>query len=251
MARRFSLVCVVALWSVWGVAGEAAGQETDPNSFQAVTLRLSDAKVSVKVDAARPAEVFDLIRKAGSVNIVLAPSASTAIADKTVTMELTDVSALSALHHLLRHLDLSANYADEALVVTSAEAVTPPPQISVYDIRDLLDGHRSFRLPPTLFGSQIDPLYWWDRQVGSVGPLARDASLRGFMDDLETLNYYPRDSFGMALAQKIEELTNAKERGVRVSYFDGCLFVVEQPKPARYSPGSGNIKDAVVPAASK
>ena len=72
-----------------------------------------------------PDQVLDLIRKAGSVNIVVTPEVRAAWAGRTVTMRLDNVSALSAFHHLLRHLDLCSFYADEAMVVTTPKAVEP------------------------------------------------------------------------------------------------------------------------------
>jgi hypothetical protein len=248
MAARFSLsACLLALWAAPCLAGETKGQKALDNSFHAITMRLAGTKISVDAQKMAPDQVFDLIRKAGNVNVVIAPEVREAWGGQTVTMKLTDVSALSAFHHLLRQLDLCASYADEAMVVTSPKAVQPAPRISIYDIRDLVDAPRGFRMPPTLFGSQIDPLDYYFRHYDAGASFGGGKSLREFMDDLEYLERYPRDSYGAVIAEVIARQTNAKERGVSVTYRDGYLIVVEQPRPARLTPGEGDIKDALLP----
>jgi len=216
-------------------------------SFEAITLRLAEAKVSVEAQEMPPDQVLDLIRKAGSVNIVVAPEVRAAWQGRTVTLRLDNVSALSAFHHLLRHLDLCSFYADEALVVTTPKAVEPAPQVTVYDIRGLTEATRGFRTPPTVFGSQIDPLYYYFRHADPLTGFATARSLREFMDDLEYLERYPADPYGEIIADVISKQIGAKERGISVTYRDGYLIVVEQPPPARLSPGEGNIKDSLVP----
>jgi hypothetical protein len=216
-------------------------------SFQAITLRLAEARISMEAQEMPPDQVLDLIRKAGSVNIVVTPEVRAAWADRTVTLRLDSVSALSAFHHLLRHLDVCSFYADEAMVVTTPKAIEPAPRVTVYDIRGLVEAPRSFRTPPTVFGSQIDPLYYYFRHTDPVSSFAGARSLREFMDDLEYLERYPPDPYGEIIADVISKQIGAKERGVSVTYRDGYLIVAEQPPPARLSPGEGNIKDTLTP----
>lgn len=247
-ARLPLTACLVALWAVPCLTAEPKAQKPPENSFHAITLRLADAKVSIDAKAAPPDELFEQIRKAAGINIVIAPVVLEAWGGKTVTMKLADVSALSAFHHLLRHLDLCSFYADEAMVVTTPRAVQPPPRISIYDIRDLVDAPRGFRLPPYLFGSQIDPLYYYFRHFDPISGFVGSGGFADFVEELDALNRYPRDDpFGEIIAEVIAKQTNAKEHGVTVTYRDGYLIVVEQPPPARLTPGEGDIKDALLP----
>jgi len=240
-------LCLCVLLALPCAAATTLSVKGPDNSFQSITMRLADARVSVDAQAIPPDQVLDLIRKAGSVNIVVAPDVREAWAAKTVTMKLDNVSALSAFHHLLRHLDLCSFYADEAMVVTTPQAVQPAPRVSVYDIRDITEASRGFRLPPTVFGSQIDPLHYYFRHYDPVSGFVGQGGFREFMDDLEYLERYPPDPYGEIIADVISTQTNAKERGVSVTYRDGYLIVVEQPKPARLTPGEGNIRDALAP----
>jgi hypothetical protein len=249
LARLPLSLCVLALAAAAGVAAEPAAPKAPENSFQAITLRLAEAKITLDAPGLPPEQVFDLIRQAGKVNIVLAPDARAAWEGKTVTLKLENVSALSAFHHVLRHLDLCAFYADEAMVVTTPKAVQPPPRVTVYDIRDLVEASRGFRLPPTLFGSQVDPLTYYFRHFDPISGFTGRGTLREFMDDLEYVERYPADPYGQIIADVIETQTNAKERGVSVTYRDGYLIVVEQLPPARLTPGEGDIKDALLPPA--
>lgn len=247
--RQLLLVpmCLVAVGLVAVVAGEGAAQAAPGGGFEALTRRMADAKVSVNAEQSPPDQVFDLIRKAAGVNIVIRPDVRKAWEGKTVSMTLDDVSALSAFHHLLRYLDLSAFYADEAMVVTTPESVRPAPQIYVYDIRDIVDAPRSFYLPPTLFGSQIDPLHYYFKELDPEFLFQDTRNFTEFIADMDSLERYPPDPFGHVIADVIERKTNARERGVSVTYEAGYLIVVEQPTPARLAPGEGDIKDALLP----
>ncbi len=245
------LMCVLAvgLAPIAADAGERGAAA--PGGFETLTLRMADAKVSVQAEQMPPDQVFDLVRKAAGVNIVIRPEVRRAWEGKTVSMTLEDVSALSAFHHLLRYLDLSAFYADEAMVVTTPESVRPAPQVYVYDIRDLVDAPRGFYLPPTVFGSQIDPLHYYFKQLDPEFLFQDTRNLTEFVADLESVERYPPDPFGHIIADVIERKTNARERGVSVTYEAGYLIVVEQPAPARLTPGEGDIKDALLPEEEK
>jgi len=82
-----------------------------------------------------------------------------------------------------------------------------------------------------LFGAQIDPLYYWYRgQLGAVSP----GTVRNDpFAQLELVDSYPPDHIGQVIAETIGQAIAAKRPGVSVSYHDGYLVVVEQPKTAR------------------
>ena len=103
-------------------------------------------------------------------------------------------------------------------------------------VKDIVEPIRSFRTPPMLFGSQIDPLYyyWIRTQLGPVS--GSGGSQNGFYDpfwEFDLIDRYPPDSIGQVLADTIERQVGGKELGISVTYRDGYLIIVEQPKPPR------------------
>jgi len=213
--------------------------------------RLADTKLTIAVENADPDKVLDTIRDQAKVNIVVDPAARKRWADQTVTLKLKDVSAISALAHLLRQLDLASFYADEALVVTATQTVQPHPQITIYDVRDLALMHRAPRLPPTLFGAQLDPLYYyWIRT--QLGPTSGTTERRDPFWELELVDEYPPDHrIGELLAATVQELIGGKDLGLTVTYHDGYLVVVEQPKAGRLPVTPAQIKKATTEAVLK
>jgi len=201
------------------------------NSLEAITRRLATAKVSVTAEKQDPDKVLDLIRDAASVNIVVEPEVRRAWEAKTVTLKLKDVSALSAFYHLARQLDVVASFADEAFVLTTPEKAQPYPKVTVYDIHDITEATRGFRLPPVVLGSQVDPVFYYYRHLErTITPEYR--SLEECIRDLDLVER-PRERFGEVVAKTIQERLKAKHPNVSVSYYDGYLVVSEQPTAAR------------------
>ncbi|HPD14054.1 MAG TPA: hypothetical protein PLE19_03850 [Planctomycetota bacterium] len=213
-----------------GLAAQPTEAEAE-NSLEAITRKLAAARMEeVNVDKKDPDAVFDLIRDRAKVNLVVDPEARRQLEGKSVSLKLRGVTALSVLQHVLRQVDCVTAYADEALVVTTAAAAQPHPQITIYDIRDMTIAPKGSRLPPTLFGSQIDPLYYyWIRT--QLGPTTGGPGVRDPFWELELIDKYPDDPIGEVIARTIQE--KFKGTGVSVSYYDGYLVVVEQPKAAR------------------
>ena len=56
--------------------------------------------------------------------------------------------------------------------------------------------------------------------------------------DFELIDRYPPNSFGQVLADTIERQVGGKELGISVTYRNGYLIVVEQPKPVLRRRGS-------------
>jgi len=232
MAARATLVALIALAAAApALAAEQAARPPDANSLEAIAGRLAAARIEqLDVDKQDPEKVFDLLRDAARINLVVDPAARRALEGKSVTLKLRDISALSVLQHTLRQVDLVTTYADEALVVTTPDAARPHPQMTIYDIRDMTLAPKGSRLPPVLFGSQIDPLYYyWIRT--QLGPTAGGPGVRDPFWELELLDKYPDDSIGEIIARTVQE--RFKDTGVSVSYHDGYLVVVQQPEPAR------------------
>jgi len=226
--RRLFSVAVPLLFAAAALAGQAAD-----NSLEATLKRLGSAKMDVTLEKQGPEAVFDLVRDAARVNIVVTPEAQRALAGKTITLKLKGVSALSVLSHALRQLGLVSTYADEALVVTTEEAARPHPQITVYDIRDITLSAPGSRLPPQLFGSQVDPLYYYWLRTRFQG-LDQLAPAEDPFAELQYLDTYPPDRIGEIIARAIQE--RLKGTGVSVTYQDGYLVVVEQPRVPRVPP---------------
>jgi hypothetical protein len=231
MIGRLALaVLLVAAVACPSIAGEAKAE----NSLDAITQRLTGARLqSVAIDKHEPDKALDLIRDAAKVNIVLSTEARKLTDGKTVTLKLQNVSALSALHHVLRQLELVASYGEEALVLTTAEAAKPHPQITLYDIRDLTEAGRAFRTPSIVMGAEVDPLYYyWIRT--QLGPVSGTGAHRDPFWELELVDTYPPDHIGETIAAAIEKDLRAKDLGVTVTYDDGYLVVIHQPKTPRY-----------------
>jgi len=243
-SARFLAFLLVA-WASCGLAGETPAGGGGDNTLDAITNRLAAAKLSIEVDKQSPDKVLDIIRDAAKANIVLDPAVRRAWEDETVTLKLKEVTALSALQHLLRQLEVVCAYGDEALIVTTPKAVQPHPQITFYDIRDLTEGHRSFRSPATLFGSQIDPLYYWYRDRTQLGDAVDYSGFRDFLDQLDLVDTTPPDRIGEILAEAVERQVGGKDLGVSVTYRDGYLVVVQQPKAARMPLTSAEIEKAI------
>jgi len=230
MKARFTPVVVLIALVVSAVVGVARAGEAPEHSLEAITKRLATTRLDVKAEKQEPEAVLDLIRDAAKVNIVIAPDARHQIEGKTVTLKLTGISAISALGHVLRQCEMVTSYGDEALIVTTPGSAQPHPQVTVYDIRDITETARGTRLPPQLFGSQIDPLYYyWVRN--QLGPTTTDGARDPF-GDLELVDKYPPDHIGEVIAKTIQEKVG-EQTGVSVSYHDGYLVVVEKPKAAR------------------
>ncbi|MBM4033296.1 MAG: hypothetical protein FJ291_16145 [Planctomycetes bacterium] len=230
MVRSLSLVTTLALAvALPTFAGEAGG--AGDNSLEAITQRLAAARIEeVNVDKKDPDSVFDLIRDTAKINIVVEADARRALEGKAVSLKLRGVTALSVLQHVLRQVNLVSVYADEALVVATEDSAKPHPQVKIHDIRAITEFPKGSRLPPTLFGTQIDPLYYyWIRT--QLGPVSGGYGKRDPFWELELLDKYPPDHIGEVIAKTFQE--KLKDSGVSVSYHDGYLVVVEQPKAAR------------------
>jgi hypothetical protein len=209
-------------------SAQAAAQE---NSLEAITQRLATTKADWEIDKQEPDKALDEIRTKANVNIIVEGAARKLWEGKTVSLKLKGASALSALHHILRQIDLVTAYAEEALVVTTAEDAQPDPQVTIYDIRDITEVARSTRVPAMLFGSQIDPLYYyWIRT--QLGPVSGAGINRDPFWELELVDKYPPDHIGEVIAKTFQEKLG-KDAKVSVSYHDGYLVVVEQPKATR------------------
>lgn len=221
------LVFAVLLPTLAGQPAEAVGEHT----LEAITQRLAAARIEeVNVDRKDVDVVLDLIRDAAKVNIVVEANARRALEGKTVTLKLRGVSALSVLQHVLRQVGLVSTYEDEALVVTTEDAAKPHPQVTIYDIRDITMAPKGSRLPPTLFGSQIDPLYYyWIRNY--ISPVAGPGPSRDPFWEIELLDTYPPDPLGDVIAAAFQE--KFKDTGVSVRHLDGYLVVIHQPKATR------------------
>ena len=231
MEKRLALAAILVVAAVLpALAGQPAEGPGD-NSLEAITQRLAAARIEeVNVDRKDPDVVFDLIRDAAKVNIVVEADARRALEGKAITLKLRGVSALSVLQHVLRQVGLVSTYADEALVVATEDSAKPHPQVTIYDIRDITTAPKGSRLPPTLFGSQVDPLYYyWIRNY--IGPVAGPGPNRDPFWEIELLDTYPHDPIGEVIAATFQE--KFKDTGVSVRYMDGYLVVVEQPKAAR------------------
>lgn len=229
MARRISSLALAALC----VAGSCLAAEAVENTLETMLKRLSSTRMDVTLDKQDPEAVFDLVRDAAGVNIVVTPEARRAVAGKTITLKLKRVTALSVLSHALRQLGLVSTYGDEALVVTTEEAAKPHPRITVYDIRDITEAPRGSRLPPQLFGSQVDPLYYYWLRTRFEG-LEQVAPADDPFAELELLDKYPPDRIGEIIARTVQE--KLKDTGVSVTYQDGYLVVVERPRVPRVPP---------------
>ena len=167
-ARRFSMNSRLALMACGLLAIAAlgwAGEPTQPPRRATASMRswrrLNAAKVSIDAEKVNPDKVLDQIRKDANVNIVVDPGVRKAWETETVTLKLKDVSGFSALSHVLRQVNVAATYEEDALVITAPQAVVLPPKITMYPVMDIIEPIRGFRLPPTLFGNQIDPLFYY------------------------------------------------------------------------------------------
>lgn len=231
MRKRLALAAFAALAGALPALGGQPAAAPDDNSLEAITTRLASSRIDeVNVDGRDPDVVLDLIRDAARVNIVVEADARRALEGKTVTLKLRGVTALSVLQHVLRQVGLVTTYADEALVVATEDSAKPHPQVAIYDIRSLTTAPKGSRLPPTLFGSQIDPLYYyWVRNY--IGPVAGTGPNRDPFWELELLDTYPPDPIGEVIAASFQE--KFKDTGVSVRYMDGYLVVVTQPKATR------------------
>ena len=232
MARRLVLAALlVSGLAMPGLAGEATEAAATENSLEAITARLAGVRLNVEVEKQEPERVLDLIRDAAKVNIVVGPDARAQLEGRAVSLKLKNVTALSALQQMLRQLGMVSTYGDEALIVATIESAAPQPQIKVYDIRDLTEGTRGFRLPPDVFGSQVDMLYYyWIRT--QLGPTAGTGVNKDPFWEFDLINRFPPDSIGEVIAKTVQEKFG-KDTGVSVTYHDGYLVVVEKPKPTR------------------
>ena len=238
---------VVAVACV-AIAGQARAAAAPDSSLEGIMQRLGSSRLDVEVDKQEPDKVLDLVREKANVNIVVEPAARRQWEGQLVTLKLKGVSALSVLNHVLRQVDLVTSYGDEALVVTTAKAVQPHPQVTIYDIRDITEAPKGNRLPPTLFGSQIDPLYYyWIRS--QLGPVSGAGGPRDPFWELELVDKYPADQIGEVIAKTFQE--KFKDTGVSVSYHDGYLVVVEQPKATRVPVRPPEVKKAAGTSAEK
>ncbi|MFP4057567.1 MAG: hypothetical protein ACLF0G_11925 [Candidatus Brocadiia bacterium] len=232
--RIAALSMLGAVTAFLACAGQAQAAERPENTIESVTERLARTTVDVSATNEDPDKVLDIIREKAGINIVVGPEVRRRWEQQTVSLKLKGVSALSALHHILRQLGVVSTYANEALVIVTPEAAEPDPQITIYDIRDITETPRGNRLPPQLFGGQIDPLYYyWVR--GQLGPLPGTGvgTRRDPFGELDLLDRYPPDPIGEVIATTIEQKLGGKDTGVSVSYHDGYLVVVEHPEPAR------------------
>ena len=232
MSGRSALVAILIL----AVALPCLAAQPEPppgidKGLAEATKRLATTKVTIEVDKGDPDKALDQIRDIAKVNIVVDPPVRKRWETETLTLKLKDVSALAAFYHVLHSLDLTASYANEAFVINLPDKYQPNPQVSIFDIRDIIETPKGNRLPPTLFGTQIDPLYYLYR--GQLGAVSGSATSRDPFGDLDLLDRYPPDHIGEVIAQTIGQAIAAKNPGVSVSYHDGYLVVTEQPKAAR------------------
>lgn len=228
MSGRSALVAIliVALAAPCLVAAPASDK-----GLAEVTKRLASAKVTVELDKGDPDKALDIIRDAAKINIVVDPPVRKQWETQTVTLKLKDISALSAFYHILHNLNLSASFANEAFIVNLPDKYQPNPQVTVFDIRDITEASRSFRVHPTVFGAQIDPLWYWYR--GQLGAVSGSSTSRDPFAELENLDRYPPDHIGEVIAETVGRAVSAKNPDVSISYYDGYLVVTEQPKAAR------------------
>lgn len=237
MRSRLALAaCGLLGMAALSFAGEAVQAAPPGNAFDAILGRLNATKLSIDADKANPDKVLEQIRKDANVNIVVDQGVRKAWENEQLTLKLKDVTAFSALSHILRQFDVAATYEEEALVITAPQAVQPHPQITMYNIKELTEPIRHMRLPPTLFGSQIDPLYYyWTRtQLGPVSGSGNNQN--GSYDpfwEFDLIDRYPPDAIGQVIADTIERQVGGKELGISVTYRDGYLIVVQQPKAPR------------------
>jgi len=231
MSGRLAVAAVLAVaLACCAIAGEPKAD----NSLDAITQRLGAARLeSVQIEKQDPDKALDLVRDAAKVNIVMSGEGAKLIEGKTVTVKLKGVSALSTLHHILCQVGLVATYGEEALVLTTEDAAKPHPQITVHDIRDLTEAGRAARIPTTVMGAEVDPLYYyWIRT--QLGPVSGTGAHRDPFWELEMVDRYPPDHIGETIAAAIEKDLRAKELGVTVTYSDGYLVVIHQPRTPRY-----------------
>lgn len=249
MHARTGLVATLVLAVVFPCfAGQPAAPAKAEDPLDAITRRLAGAKVTVEAEKEHPDKVFDLIRNATGVNIVIEPAVRTRWETETVSLRLKDVSALSAFYHVVRNLDLVATYANEAFVITTPQKAQPHPQVTIYDIRDMVTSPRGGRMPPSLFGAQIDPLFY--RYHDKLGAVSGRPGSRDPFAELELVDRYPADPIGEIIADIIEEQARAKGLDVSISYRAGYLVVVEQPKATRLPLTPAEIKKGTTAATS-
>jgi len=245
-ALATTLILAIALPCL---AAQPAKNAKADDPLDVITKRLAGAKVTIEADKEHPDKVFDLIRNAANVNIVIEPAVRRRWETETVTLKLKDVSALSAFYHVVRNLDLVAAYANEAFVITTPDKAQPHPQVTIYDIRDMVTPPRGNRQPPSLFGAQVDPLFYrYHERLGAV------SGTKGSNDpfaDLELVDRYPADPIGEVIADIVQEQARAKGLGVSVSYRAGYLVVVEQPKATRLPLTPSEIKKARTDTSAK
>ena len=219
----------IAAMTLPTMAGEQGAPAPAANTLEAIAQRLVAVRLDMEVDKQDPDKVLDLVRDGAKVNIVVEPAARREMEGKTVSLKLKGVTALTVLQQVLRQLNLVSTYGDEALIVTTAEAAKPAPQMTVYDIRDLTATTRSYRVPPDVFGSQIDMVYyyWLRTQIGPRAGARPDPFW-----EFDLLDHYPPEQIGEAIAETLTERLG-KDSGVSVTYRDGFLIVITQPKAAR------------------
>jgi hypothetical protein len=238
-------VVAVLLLSCAVAAGEAAKPKLD-NSVEALTRRLAEARVTLEVEKQNPDRVLDFVRDAAQVNILVDPDVREEWEAQTLTLKLKhEVSALSAFHHILRQVNMVAVFMNEAFVITRPEKSQPHPQITVYDIRDIIEASRGFRTEPTVFGSQIDPLYYgWIRS--RYGERVGEDGRRDPFHVFEYLDRLPPDEFGSVVAQTVQKMAAEKKLDVSVTYYDGYLVVVHQPKAGRLQVTADELEKAPI-----
>ncbi|TFG87953.1 MAG: hypothetical protein E4H17_03055 [Gemmatimonadales bacterium] len=238
-------VVTVLLLSCVALAAEAPKPQVD-NSLEGLTRRLAEARVTLEVEKQNPDRVLDFVRDAARVNILVDPDVREEWEAQTLTLKLkNEVSALSALHHILRQVNMAAVYTNEAFVITRPEKNQPPPQITVYDVRDIIESTRGFRTQPTIFGSQIDPLYygWIRSHYGErIGEDGRRDPLRVF----DYLDRLPPDQIGSVIAQTVQKMAAEKKLDISVTYDDGYLVVVHQPRAGRLRVAADELDPAPV-----
>jgi len=231
MSGRLALVAALLVAAALPcLAAEPQAPEIDKGLAEA-TKRLASTKVAIEADKQDPDKVLDTIRDKAGVNIVIDPPVRRKWETETITLKLKDVSALAAFYHVLHNLDLTASYANEAFVVNLPDKYEPYPQVTIHDIRDITETPKGNRLPPMLFGTQIDPLWYWYR--GQLGAVSGSYRGRDPWGELEYLDRYPPDHIGEVIAATIGQAISAKNPGASVTYHDGYLVVVTQPKAAR------------------
>ncbi|NQT88996.1 hypothetical protein HQ560_19665 [bacterium] len=240
------VVAAVLLLSCAVVAGEAAATPKIDNSVEALMRRMDEARVTLEVEKQNPDRVLDFVRDAARVNILVDPKVREQWEAQTLTLKLkSEVSALSAFHHILRQVNMVAVYTNEAFVITLPEKNQPHPQIAVHDVRDILEASRGFRTPPTIFGSQIDPLYYgWIRS--NYGDRIGEDGRRDPLHVFEYLDRLPPDQIGSVIAQTVQKMAAAKNLDISVTYNDGYLVVVHQPKAGRLQISADELQKAPV-----